>query len=86
MRGIVALLPHRRPPPQPPCPRRLPRRLPRPRPLPLPLAAPIISQSVALFCLVTALLNPVDMEEWHDCLPDLSASTDGDDFSDLEDL
>ncbi|KAG8053959.1 hypothetical protein GUJ93_ZPchr0001g29307 [Zizania palustris] len=33
-----------------------------------------------------ALLNPADREEWHDCLPDLSAPSDGDDFSDLEDL
>uniref|UniRef100_J3L7T5 CRAL-TRIO domain-containing protein n=1 Tax=Oryza brachyantha TaxID=4533 RepID=J3L7T5_ORYBR len=33
-----------------------------------------------------ALLNPADREEWHDCLPDLSAPADGDDFSDLEDL
>lgn len=32
------------------------------------------------------LLNPADREEWHDCLPDLSAPADGEDFSDLEEL
>ncbi|KAK3166484.1 hypothetical protein QOZ80_1AG0046360 [Eleusine coracana subsp. coracana] len=34
-----------------------------------------------------ALLTPADRDEWHDCLPDLSASADvADDFTDLEEL
>jgi hypothetical protein len=31
-----------------------------------------------------ALLTPADREDWHDCLPDLSAPAEADDFTDLE--